>query len=251
LIPTPIQQVLSTIQKHQVQALLMGGQACVFYGAAQFSKDVDFLLLASEENFTGLRSALRELGAERIAVPPFDPAALARGHAVHFRCPSGETKGLRIDVMTRLRDLPPFEVLWERRTTIMVEGGAEISLLSVEDLVSAKKTQRDKDWPMIGALVEGHYMATGGEPNRERARFWLLESRTPERLLELVQRFPDEKEQLVIRRPLLALAVASDLPRLREALDAEVRAEQDKDRAYWEPLKREMEAFRRAERGRE
>ncbi len=251
MIPTPIQQVLSTIQKHQVQALLMGGQACVFYGAAQFSKDVDFLLLASEENFTGLRSALRELGAERIAVPPFDPAALARGHAVHFRCPSGETKGLRIDVMTRLRDLPPFEVLWERRTTITVEGGAEISLLSVEDLVSAKKTQRDKDWPMIGALVEGHYMATGGEPNRERARFWLLESRTPERLLELVQRFPAEKEQLVIRRPLLALAVASDLPRLREALDAEVRAEQDKDRAYWEPLKREMEAFRRAERGRE
>lgn len=229
----------------------MGGQACVFYGAAQFSKDVDFLLLASEENFTGLRSALRELGAERIAVPPFDPAALARGHAVHFRCPSGETKGLRIDVMTRLRDLPPFEVLWERRTTITVEGGAEISLLSVEDLVSAKKTQRDKDWPMIGALVEGHYMATGGEPNGERARFWLLESRTPERLLELVQRFPAEKEQLVIRRPLLALAVASDLPRLREALDAEVRAEQDKDRAYWEPLKREMEAFRRAERGRE
>lgn len=251
MIPTPIQQVLSTIQKHQVQALLMGGQACVFYGAAQFSKDVDFLLLASEENFAGLRSALRELGAERIAVPPFDPAALARGHAVHFRCPSGETKGLRIDVMTRLRDLPPFEVLWERRTTITVEGGAEISLLSVEDLVSAKKTQRDKDWPMIGTLVEGHYMATGGEPNGERARFWLLESRTPERLLELVQRFPAEKEQLVIRRPLLALAVAGDLPRLREALDAEVRAEQDKDRAYWEPLKREMEAFRRAERGRE
>lgn len=29
----------------------MGGQACVFYGAAQFSKDVDFLILAKEENF--------------------------------------------------------------------------------------------------------------------------------------------------------------------------------------------------------
>jgi hypothetical protein len=28
----------------------MGGQACVFYGAAQFSKDVDLALLASEEN---------------------------------------------------------------------------------------------------------------------------------------------------------------------------------------------------------
>jgi hypothetical protein len=29
----------------------MGGQACVFYGAAQFSKDVDFLILAKEANF--------------------------------------------------------------------------------------------------------------------------------------------------------------------------------------------------------
>jgi hypothetical protein len=35
---------------------------------------------------------------------------------------------------------------------------------------------------------------------------------------------------------------------LREALDAEVRAEQAKDRAYWAPLKAELEAFRRAER---
>jgi len=29
----------------------MGGQACVFYCAAQFSKDIDFLILANKENF--------------------------------------------------------------------------------------------------------------------------------------------------------------------------------------------------------
>jgi len=39
-----------------------------------------------------------------------------------------------------------------------------------------------------------------------------------------------------------------ELPALREALDAEVRAEQEKDRIYWEPLKRELAAFRQAER---
>ena len=38
----------------------MGGQACVFYGAAQVSKDVDLVLLASEENFSRL---LRRVGA--------------------------------------------------------------------------------------------------------------------------------------------------------------------------------------------
>ena len=57
-----------------------------------------------------------------------------------------------------------------------------------------------------------------------------------------------ESSQLQARRPLLALARDGDLPALRTALDAEVRAEQDKDRLYWEPLKRELEAFRRAQR---
>jgi len=59
----------------------MGGQACVFYGAAQVSKDIDFLVLAEPENFARLQAALAELQAERIAVPPFDPAALARHRA--------------------------------------------------------------------------------------------------------------------------------------------------------------------------
>jgi hypothetical protein len=64
----------------------MGGQACVFYGAAQFSKDVDLVLLASEKNYTRLLAAMEELKAKRIAVPRFDPAVLDRGHAVHFLC---------------------------------------------------------------------------------------------------------------------------------------------------------------------
>jgi hypothetical protein len=248
LIPTPIRQVLSTIQKHQVQALLMGGQACVFYGAAQFSKDVDFLLLAKEENFKGLHAALAELNAIRIAIPRFDPRVLDRGHAVHYRCKAVGVEGLRVDVMTKLRDLPDFSVLWERRTTITETDGREFHLLSVPDLVNAKKTQRLKDWPMISALVEGHYEAHSKEATAPRIEFWLRESRAEERLLDLAARFPSEAAAMVSARPLLSLAITPDLPRLREALDAEVRAEQEKDRIYWEPLKREMEEFRRAER---
>jgi len=248
LIQTPIRHVLLTIQKHQVQALLMGGQACVFYGAAQFSKDVDFLILADESNFLGLHAALDELQAVPIAVPRFDPAVLQRGHAVHYRCRASGVEGLRIDVMTRLRDLPAFEVLWDRRTTITTDDGGEVHMLSVPDLVNAKKTQRAKDWPMIDALVEGHYLALGSEPTPARIHFWLTESRTPERLVELTTRFPAQAACAAASRPLLALARDDSLPELRAALDAEVRLEQDKDRRYWEPLKREMEAFRRAER---
>ncbi|MCX7431749.1 MAG: hypothetical protein NTY17_12250 [Planctomycetia bacterium] len=82
--PTPIRQVLSTFQKSGVRTLLMGGQACVFYGAAQVSKDIDFLVLADQENFIRLEAALATLQASRIAVPPFDPAALERGHRLRF-----------------------------------------------------------------------------------------------------------------------------------------------------------------------
>ena len=226
----------------------MGGQACVFYGAAQFSKDVDLALLASEENFSRLLAALGELNAKRIAVPRFEPALLARGHAVHFRCQGGEADGLRVDVMTRLRDLPDFEVLWARRATIQDEDGETFELLSVEDLVQAKKTQREKDWPMIDALVEGHYRVLGGTPTPERVAFWLAESRTPERLIALAQRFPRETHAQTSRRPLLRLAFSGEREALRAALDAEVRAEQAKDRAYWAPLIAEFEGFRRAER---
>ncbi len=69
MIPTPIRQVLFTIRKHQVRALLMGGQACVLYGAAQFSKDIDFVLLANDDNRHRLELALSELQANELPYP--------------------------------------------------------------------------------------------------------------------------------------------------------------------------------------
>jgi hypothetical protein len=70
LIPNPIRKVLSSIRAHHVRALLMGGQACVFYGAAEFSRDTDLVILADAANLARLRKALAELQAEVIAVPP-------------------------------------------------------------------------------------------------------------------------------------------------------------------------------------
>ncbi len=140
MIPTPILIVLSTFRKHGVQALLMGGQACVFYGAAQVSKDIDLALLAEADNIERLRRALAELAAERIAVPPFDPALFDRGHAIHFRCQAPGVEGLRVDVMSKLRLLADFRTLWERRTTFADQDGNEFNLLSVPDLVRSKKT---------------------------------------------------------------------------------------------------------------
>jgi hypothetical protein len=150
LIPNPIQKVLSTLSTHQVQYLLMGGQACVLYGAAEFSRDCDIVILCEPNNLARLQNALEELAARTIAVPTLEAEYLLRGHAVHFRCHAPGVENIRLDVMARMRGVAEFDELWRRRTTVADESGSAIELMSLPDLVAAKKTQRDKDWPMIG-----------------------------------------------------------------------------------------------------
>ncbi len=245
MIPNPIRKVLSTFQNCEVRALLMGGQACVLYGAAEFSRDTDFAVLASAENLARLKNAMAELQAEIIAVPSLTIENLNRGHAVHFRCQHPEAARLRVDVMAVLRGVAPFPELWARRTTLRAEDGTQFELLALPDLVAAKKTQRDKDWPMIRRLVEADYAAHGQKPTPAQVQFWLREARTPELLLELVARFPSESAALAQTRPLLEEAPRG-LVALEAALDAEQQAERARDRVYWEPLKRELELLRHA-----
>jgi hypothetical protein len=149
----------------------MGGQACVSYGAAEFSRGLDLAIVASLRNIDALRKAMVDLHAEVIAVPPFDLKYLRKGHAVHFRCHHPEVEGLRVDVMSRLRGVDSFERLWSRRTTIEVPGGTTFDLLSLPDLVQAKKTQRDKDWPMIRRLVEADFFGRRETASAADVRF--------------------------------------------------------------------------------
>src|SRR5512138_2451975 len=108
------------MRANRVRALLMGGQACVFYGAAEFSRDTDFAILASAANLARLREALDDLEAELIALPPFEIKHLHRGHAIHFRCRHPDAWRMRVDVMSRMRGVAAFATLWKRRTTIQL-----------------------------------------------------------------------------------------------------------------------------------
>jgi hypothetical protein len=246
LIPNPIRRVLSSIDAHGVRALLMGGQACVFYGAAEFSRDADFAILASPANLGRLRAALEELRAEVIAVPPFQARYLRRGHAVHFRCRHPGADGLRVDVMTKMRGVDPFPMLWARRTTVELPDGTRCHLMALPDVVKAKKTQRDKDWPMVRRLIEAHYFAHRDRPNSAQMAFWLRELRTPELLVEVARRWPRVRARLLRQRPLLALVERGRELEIAAALGEEERAERACDAAYWAPLKTELERLRHA-----
>ncbi len=182
MIPTQILRVLSTLRVHDVPAPLMGSQACVLYGAAEYSRDLDIAVLATPDAHARLTAALAALDAIVIAVPPFQPEYLARGHAVPFSVPASVAEAgaapLRVDVMNVMRGVDPFPDLWARRTTVALRDAATgrevlVDLLSLPDLVRARKTQRDEDWPMIRRLVDASYAAAlEAEASPAQVAFW-------------------------------------------------------------------------------
>jgi hypothetical protein len=247
LIPNPIRNVLSSMRMNGVSYLLMGGQACVLYGGAEFSRDTDITVLAEPANLEHLSAALAELQADCIAIPPFERKYLDMGLAVHFRCRHPLAPKQRVDVMTKMRGVDPFSALWLRRSTFDLEG-EPVEVLALPDLVKAKKTQRDKDWPMLSRLIEANYTENRDQPTSQQIEFWIIEMRTPALLMEIVKRFPDECRRYVQRRELLSTAVAQDEMALTAALKVEEEFERAADRAYWLPLRQELQKLRAASR---
>lgn len=242
-LPPDILHVFAAFARSDVKCLLMGGQACVQYGAAEFSKDIDFAILCDDANLAALSQTLPLLQAELIAVPPFERRHLESGQALHFRCGDGPAKGMRIDVMSCMRGVSPFPELWERRTTVTLPDGIHIEVMGLRDLVQAKKTQRDKDWPMIARLVEVHYLNHREESTPAQREFWFRELRNAGLLSTLAAQYANEAAALATGRAAITAALANqDVERaLREEEDRERAA----DRAYWAPLKKQLEELRR------
>ena len=59
----------------------MGGQACILYGAAEFTRDVDLAVAVSPANLERLRQSLAALETEQVFFPALSASALRQGHA--------------------------------------------------------------------------------------------------------------------------------------------------------------------------
>jgi len=240
----PILKVLSTFSKHHVRCLLIGGQACIIYGASEFSRDSDFVVLSSTDNLSNLRAALTELKARRIYVPPLGKKYLDRGHACHFRCYASGVEHLRVDILAKLRGCDDFLSLWDRHFKLKIPSGPQINVINLRDLVASKKTQRDKDWFMLRRLVDNDIVLHGDTSNVYKISWWLHECRNLDHLINLCRKYPNLVQQQLSNRPLLKVAIRVDKKKLAQLLEEEKEQEQEKDRAYWDPLKKELELLR-------
>jgi hypothetical protein len=172
---------------------------------------------------------------------------LRRGHACHFRCRAADVDGLWIDVMSVFHGCAPFDQLWSRRTTLALPAIGRVHLLSLPDLVQAKKTQRDKDWPMLRRLVEADYHQVI-RPSRARVTFWLRELRTIDLLLALSRTHRATARRVAVTRPAVRHALAGDGVRVERALRIEQHIAMRLDKQYWEPLRAELSRWRRQRR---
>lgn len=240
----PIPKVLSTFFRHRVKALLIGGQACILYGAAEFSRDIDLSVLISTENLEALRKVLRELEAEPVFYPDLSVEALLKGHACHFRCQRKDLKGLRVDVIGVMRGVDDFHELWKRREEIEAPEIGRIVVIGLSDLVKSKKTQRDKDWPMIRRLIEADIHAAPDQASDDRIRFWFAECRTSELLILLAEEYPEIARMMAANRPLLDFAIQGSRDEVQRLLREEEDKEREADREYWKPLRKQLEEWR-------
>jgi hypothetical protein len=77
-------------------------------------------------------------------------------------------------------------------------------------------------------------------------QFWLKELRTPELLLECAHAHRDQATFAAADRPAVAAALSGESVQVAAALDAEQARERELDRAYWAPLRTELEQLRRS-----
>lgn len=124
------------------------------------------------------------------------------------------------------------------------DDGVVLELLALPDLIQAKKTQSDKDCPMIRRLVEADVVVHRENPTQEQKRFWLRECRTPELLLSLVQLFEPEARELATTRQALIAALRNEKGDVVKALLNEESSERTEDEVYWRALRNELESLR-------
>lgn len=130
-------------------ALLASGQAVVFYRLALMSKDGDWILEESADACRKTLAVLAARGARYRPGAPLDPRWLAGGWSSHFEFFEASGRRIRCDFFTRPPRLEPAELA----TAFGAFGPGDLAVIDLVSLIRMKKTQRAKDYPIIGELA--------------------------------------------------------------------------------------------------
>jgi hypothetical protein len=192
----------------KLRAVICSGQAVVLHRLAVMSKDGDWIIREDEESLNHILGVLSAYGARYRFGAPFDMQWMEGGWSSHFEFRHNNMR-VRTDFFTRPPRISPedLERLWEEHKS------SDIPFVNVRDLAELKKTNREKDYAVIGELAR-----LMKDPREQ-----LLYSRSARDIIKLAEKCPDIIMELIELRPLLA-KITEGREKLEELLDAEKRA---------------------------
>jgi len=183
------------------RAIVSSGQAVVLHRLG------DWIIREDAETMNHILEVLASYGAHYRFGAPMDCRWLKEGWSSHLEF---FKDGLRIrtDFVARPPRLSCDELnnLWRTQVT------RKTPVVDLRELAELKKTNREKDYPIIGELAR----------RMERPEDRFLYSRSVSDLIELSERFPEMVALLSQKRPLLAL-LGQGRESIEKALDAERR----------------------------
>ena len=208
--------------------LLASGQAVVYYRLALMSKDGDWILEETPEACQRVLEVLSRYGARYRSGAPLDVRWLAGGWSSHFELFDAQQRRIRCDFFTRPPRIP---MAWLEQAFAAPSSPGELTVIDLPSLILMKKTQRAKDYPIIGELAR-----------RLPPEFEVEETTDPDRILELAPTFGSASTRQPVR---VALEGQGRLAVVL-ALAAEIDQLQQQDRARVKTYEAAGEPYRRA-----
>jgi hypothetical protein len=156
-------RILTTLDRHGVEYLVVGGLGARAHGATRPTQDIDFVPSSTGENLDRLAGALRELGARLRVAGMTDeearelPVVVDGATLAAFGSTTWATDAGSIDV---LHDLPTatgrrsYDDLLSRSTTASLDG-VVIRVAALADIIDSKQhADRSKDRDVLPELEE-------------------------------------------------------------------------------------------------
>lgn len=222
-----MKSLFRSFERFGLDYLLISGQASVLYGAATFSEDIDIWVAPTRRNLERLLHALAaRRGRVHKLTPPLRLRFVRAGHGFHFKLPTRPVPTY-LDVMGAPPRVGSFAKS-QRGARRMASDWGTLPVVSIEDLVSLKKTRRLSDYEVISNLVQAR-LAEEARPTRALLRWAARNSFRAEDRLALLGR----------------LGVRPTLDECRRAIAQEIATLQARDTAYWRRRIRELRSLRR------
>jgi hypothetical protein len=189
---------------------LASGQAVVHYRVAIMSKDGDWIIRETPEACARVLQALAERGASYRPGAPLDTRWLAGGWSSHFEFSDDRNRRVRCDFFSRPPRISPKAI-----DTLFTSAVEPFLVVDLESLIRMKRTQRAKDYAVIGEL------AARLPPQQE-----LLFTTDADRILALAPEYGAD-----ISRSAVQAAMTGDRDAVVTALAREQDRQQRQDRA--------------------